>query len=114
MLKIWFNQYKYYALAIAFLVYSIGVWNVSSGYASNDFNKERLRNAEEIIKIKTENEELLVDITKRFQDQMSEQRKANSQINKDTIDAITTNPIYQSCVNDKRVLDNYKRKLKTQ
>ncbi len=69
------NQYKWYAVAVAFLVYSVGVWNVSAGLERADFTKQELQRTELILKNTVSNQELDTAISKAVVDILEGYRK---------------------------------------
>lgn len=111
MLKIFFDKYKYVVLAILFVVYSVGVWNVSGKVADNSHLRMQLRHSEEIIKIKSENEELLQKVSAEFQTSLTTLHEAQQQHYKAIEDALK-DPRYTQCTTTDSVRDLYKRKLK--
>ena len=102
-----FSQFKYYALALVFVVYSFGVWHVSSGYANNEFNKERLAAANEVIRIKDENAALATKLSSDVTAALAEYKKGQNAIKPSA-------PVYNDCLVDGSVRNEYKRKLEAQ
>jgi hypothetical protein len=114
MLKTLFNQYKWYALALLFLAYSVGVWNVSSKVHDTEVARDRLRAVEQIIEIKQKNEETLDAIRKDFQSSMKKQAEQSTKHYKELSDAIAKDKRYTDCTVTDGVRDIYERKLESQ
>lgn len=112
MMSVLFAKYKYIALGILFLVYSIGVWRVSGEVVDAGYNRERLHRAEEIIAIKAENDLLLAKVSQAFQQGLTTLQKQQEQHNKEMEDALKDKR-YTECAVTDSVRDLYKRKLKT-
>lgn len=113
MLKILFDRYKWYVAAVLFLVYSVGVWNVSGEVKESSYNLERLHAAEEIIRVQQENEKITAEITINLNNKLAEQAAAATKHQKEVLYAIKDSR-YTTCVNTDRVRDLYKRKLQAQ
>lgn len=103
----WFSQYKYYALALILVVYSFGVWHVSAGYAESGYNKERLANAEAVIRVTNENAALASSLTGEVKAALAEYKKGLNALKPSA-------PVYSDCLVDDSVRDQYKRKLEAQ
>lgn len=114
MLQTLFNEYKWTALGVLLLAYSIGVWHVSSGYTDNAYNKERLRHSEEIIRIKVENEEALTKLTEEWATLRGELEQSAKKSQKELLDELAKDNRYSICRVTDGVRDVYKRKLQTQ
>lgn len=106
--------YKWYAVAIAFLVYSVGVWNISERVAENDFNRERLRHAEEIIRIKQENDQLASQLSGQLQTALEQLDNSSKKHQKDLLDALAQDKRFSMCRVTDSVRELYKRKLQAQ
>lgn len=100
-------SFKQYAVAIAFVVYSLGVWHVSSGYAENAFNKERLEAAERVIAVTQQNAALATSLKDEVKAALAEYKKGNNAIK-------PAAPVYRDCLVDDSVRNQYKRKLEAQ
>ena len=114
MLKTFFNEWKWVLIAALVLAYSISVWNVSSGYADNAYNKERLRHSEEIIRIKVENEEALTKLNTEFATLKEELEQSAKKSQKELLDELAKDNRYSICRVTDGVRDVYKRKLQAQ
>lgn len=110
MLKIFFDKYKWIAVAIAFLVYSIGLWHVSSEVQDAGYNRERLHRAEEIIDIKAKNDELLAQVSKGFQESLATIKTEHEQHQKDMNEALK-DARYTSCTVSDSVRDLYRKRI---
>lgn len=113
MLKIWFNQFKWYAVAILFLVYSVGVWNVSADVRENEFNAEKLRLANQVIKLQEDNLKLNGELSGALTAALAKQQAQQAQYMKDLTNALSKSTVYVSCRNTDSVRELYKRKLET-
>lgn len=100
-------MYKLYAIIAALVVWSGGVWYVTSSLKEASFNKERLAQAEAIIKIKEANEALATELVTSVKDALKEYKK-------DLNGLKPTAPVYNDCLVDDSVRNQYKRKLETQ
>lgn len=110
MLKILFDRYKYVALAVLFVVYSVGVWNVSSKVTDNAYLRTALNRSEEIIRIKTENDDLVRKVTKEFHDELKA-LGASQELHQKAIEDALKDPRYTQCTTTDSVRELYKRKL---
>lgn len=114
MLKTWFNQYKWIAIAIAFLIYSVSVWNVSSGYHATQYTKEKLALTEETLKITKENATLSGQLAKSLQETLDARKDTSTQTTKELIDEIAKDPRFKSCRTTDGVRSALQRKLDSQ
>lgn len=105
------SQYKWYAIAILFLVYSIGVWNVSADIRENEYNAEKLRLANQIILIQEENRKLNDSLSTSLTAAFTKQQVLQTQHIKDLTNALSKSTVYVSCRNTDSVRELYKRKL---
>ena len=113
MLKI-LSSYKWYAIALLFLAYSVGVWNVSSKVHDTEVARDRLRQAEKIIEIQNQNEELLTAITDQLRATEARLKEQAKKDQKDLLDELAKDPRYRTCTVTDGVRDIYKRKLQSQ
>lgn len=114
MLKTWFSTYKWYAVAVLFLVYSVGVWNVSADVRENEYNKEKLELSNQIVKLQEENLRLNTEVSTALRVALAKQSTIQSKDIKDLKDALSKSTVYMSCRNTDSVQQLYKRKLQTQ
>ena len=105
------GQYKWYAAAILFLVYSIGVWNVSADVRENEYNAEKLRLSNQIIQIQEENNRLNSSLSASLTESLQKQQALQTQHIKDLTNALSKSTVYVSCRNTDSVRELYKRKL---
>lgn len=101
------SQFKLYALIAALAVWTGGVWYVTSSLKEAGYNAERLAQAQEIIKIKDENAALATKLSKDVLAALAEYKKGQNAIK-------PTAPVYNDCLVDDSVRDQYKRKLEAQ
>lgn len=101
------TSFKLYAAAIAFVVYSVLLWTVCSGYAENGFNKQRLAAAERVIEVTKQNAALASSLKDEVKAALAEYKKGQNAIK-------PTAPVYNDCLVDDSVRDQYKRKLEAQ
>lgn len=102
-----FAQFKLYGLIAAIVVWTGGVWYVTSSLKEAGYNKERLAHAEEVIRINAVNSKLATDLTQQI-------TKALADYKKDTHAIKPTAPVYNDCLVDDSVRNQYKRKLEAQ
>jgi hypothetical protein len=105
------SEYKWYIAAVLFLVYSIGVWNVSADVRENEFNAEKLRLANQVIQIQEENNRLNGLLSASLADSLTKQQALQTQHIKDLTNALSKSTVYVSCRNTDSVRELYKRKL---
>lgn len=108
------NKYKWYVLAVAFLVYSVGVWNVSAGIQGARFTEKELTRTEEILKNTVNNQQLAATVSKAVQEALAEYNKTAKEQTKEILDEIAKDPRYQSCRVSDSVRNNIQRKLDSQ
>lgn len=108
------SEYKFYILGILLVVYSIGVWHISGQVKENSFNAERLKNANEIIRIQAANASLSQTISQQLQAGLAQFAQQSKQDKKALSDEIKSNRVYSDCKLTDGVRDQYKRKLETQ
>lgn len=114
MLKTLFAEYKWIAFGIILLAYSIGVWNVSSKVHDVEVARDRLRQAERIIEIQNQNEELLASIRDELRATEARLKEQAKKDQKALIDELAKDPRYRTCTVTDGVRDLYKRKLQSQ
>lgn len=108
------SKWKWYILAILFLVYSVGVWDVSARIQDNAHLTDRVKQQERFIAIQADNDKLRDDIAKMLAENSEKQRKENKAANKELLDDILKDPVYQSCRITDGVRNAIKRKLDSQ
>lgn len=101
------SQFKLYGLIAAFAVWTGGVWYVTSSLKEAGYNAERLAQAREIIRIKDANATLATDLTKQMRDALDKYKKDQDALK-------PTAPVYNDCLVDDSVRNQYKRKLEAQ
>lgn len=114
MLKTWFNQYKWYVVAILFLTYSVGVWNVSGRIKDTVHLRDQVRQQEKFIEIQANNEKLREEISKLLQQNLEANSKAFRDTQKELLDEILLDPRYKSCTTTDRVRNALQRQLNRQ
>lgn len=112
MLKMLFDKYKYVALAVLFVVYSVGVWDVSSRLTDNGYLRTALNRSEEIIQIKEANDTLVKKISGEFQTSLNALVEDNRKSQEALVEALK-DPVYTQCRTTDSVQQLYKRKLKS-
>lgn len=110
MLKILFDRYKYIALAVVFVVYSVGVWNVSSRLTDNGYLRTALNRSEEIIELKVKNDELVASLSGQFQAGLEAMRK-EQQLHQEALIEALKDPRYTQCTTTDSVRDLYRQRL---
>jgi uncharacterized membrane protein len=113
MITAWFNEYKWFAVAILFLAYSVGVWNVSADVKENEYLAEKIRLSNHIIQIQEENTKLSSDLSTALAASLTKQQALQTQYMKDLTNALSKSTVYVSCRNTDSVRELYKRKLET-
>lgn len=99
--------FKLYAIIAALIVWSGGIWYVTGSLKEASYNAERLAQAKEVIRIKDANAELATKLTGDVQAALSTYKKEHNAIQ-------ATAPVYNDCLVDDSVRNQYKRKLETQ
>jgi len=108
------SKWKWYIAAVLFLVYSVGVWDVSGRISDNSHLRAQVRQQEKFIEIQADNDKLRGDISKMLAEFSDKQRIANQEANKELMNEILKDPIYQSCRITDGVRSAIKRKLNSQ
>lgn len=114
MLKTLFDKYKWVAVAFIFLAYSVGVWNISTGYHANEYTKEKLALTQDVLKVTRENSELSQQLAKSLQETLEARREASTKTTKELIDEIAKDPRFKSCRTTDGVRSALQRKLDSQ
>lgn len=108
------NKWKWYIVAVLFLVYSVGLWDVRGRVADNSHLRTQIRQQEKFIAMQADNDKLRDDIAKIVAEASEKQRKANADANKELLNEILKDPVYQSCRVTDGVRNAIKRKLDSQ
>lgn len=108
------NKWKWYIAAILFLIYSVGVWDVSGRVSDNTHLRDQVKQQEKFISIQADNDKLRNDIAKMLVDFAAKQRADNKAANKELMDDILKDPVYKSCRVTDGVRNAIKRKLDSQ
>lgn len=101
------NKWKWYALAFLFLVYSVGVWNVSGTYATSTLVQQELTRTQN-------NEKIRVEVAKIVQEGLDAYKTTARKSTEDIINEVLKDPVYKSCRVTDGVRDAIKRKLASQ
>lgn len=110
MLKMLFDRYKYIALAVLFVVYSVGVWNVSSRLTDNGYLRTALNRSEEIIALKVKNDELIAKLSGEFQAGLSTLRE-DQRLHQEALVEALKDPRYTQCTTTDSVHDLYRKRV---
>src|ERR1700752_3821781 len=100
--------YKYGAIIVAVLVWSVGLWNVASGYSENKFNQERVAMLNKQIEDRKHDDSLKTEIGKALEEGLSRSQKQISESTKQAVNGIRKDPVYQSCRITASVRKSYK------
>lgn len=114
MLKTWFSTYKWAALAVAFLIYSISVWNISGTVTSAVYLRDQVKQQEQFIVLQANNDKLKNDISKMLQETLKKTQEDNRLITEDIIREVLKDPVYKSCLVTDGVRGALKQKLHSQ
>lgn len=107
MLKILFDRYKYVAAALAFVVYSMFLWNVSSDRATAGFVAKQLET-------QVANAKLAEDLTTRLEGALKKLSSTSKAQTKELLDELAKDPRYKLCLTTDGVRNAIKRKLDAQ
>lgn len=107
MLKTLFDKYKYAALAIAFVVYSVFLWNVSSDRATASFVEKQLEN-------QLANAKLAEDLSTQLDKALKQLAGASKAQTKELLDELAKDPRYKLCLTTDGVRNAIQRKLDAQ
>lgn len=114
MLKTLFAEYKWVALGIAFLVYSVSVWNISTGYNNTKHVTEKLALTQETLRVTKANSELSGRLAQALTEQLAALETNNKAMTKELIDEIAQDPRFKSCRTTDGVRSALQRKLDSQ
>lgn len=114
MLKTWFSEYKWILILVLLAAYSVFVWNVSHKVHDTEVARDRLRQAEQIIQIKEENDRKIAEISATMNKGLKDVAAQSTKHYKELSDAIAKDPRYSSCTVTDGVRDVYERKLESQ
>jgi HAMP domain-containing protein len=114
MFKAYWAQYKFVALALAFLVVAALSWNISSSVSENEFNTERIGLLTATIEAQKFNDTLKSDITKSLLEALAASREEMKKANKEALNEIFTNPSYRTCTITPGVRDAYTNAIRAQ
>lgn len=101
------SKWKWYIIGFLFVIYSAGIWHVSSTYATASMVKAELERIQS-------NNQLATDISKKLDNDKAEYTKAARQATKEMLDELLKDPRYKSCRTTDSVRDAIQRKLDAQ
>lgn len=107
MLSLLFDRYKYVALAIVFIVYSVFLWNVSSQRATASFVEKQLAN-------QVANAKLAEDLSTKLDKTLSALTDNSKAQTKELLDELAKDPRYKLCLTTDGVRNAIQRKLDAQ
>lgn|SRR5215469_13287355 len=113
MLKIW-SEYKYLILGIVLLIYSAGLWHVSSEYTSSGFKDERISMLNEQLRIQNENATLNAEISRTLQEGLDSSSKQIQGAVTAAVNEIRNDPRYRDCRITDGVRKSYSDAIKAQ
>lgn len=108
------NKWKWLFLSVAFLTYSVLVWDISGRISDNTHLRDQVKQQERFIEIQADNNKLRDDIAKMLAEAAAKQRQVNADANKELLNEILKDPVYQSCRVTDGVRNAIKRKLDSQ
>jgi len=114
MLKTFFNTYKLYIYALAFVAYSAGLWHVASTYTEAKYLGKQLDVAEAVIKTTEQNDAIKKEISKAVAQELAKWRAEANKSNRKLQDAIKKDPVYTDCKSNPDVMREYQNKLDSQ
>lgn len=101
------SKWKWYIIGAAFAAYSVGVWHVSSTYATASLVKAELE--------RTQANNVLADrIMKKLGEDQDKYANLARQLTREIANEILKDPVYKSCRVTDGVRDAIKRKLDSQ
>lgn len=110
MLETWRN----YIFASLLVIWSIGIWHISSQVTENKYQQEKLAVAEEVLEQQRFNTTLKDSISKDLQEYLSTLQPKITTINKEIQHEISTNTVYAECKSTPDIVREYERKLDLQ
>lgn len=103
------GYFKYGAIAVALIIWSVGLWNVAAGYSENKFNQERVAILNKQIDDRKHDDSLKTEIGKALEESLSRSQKQISESTKQAVNEIRKDPVYQSC----RITDSVRKSYKS-
>ena len=101
------SKWKWYLAGLLFIIYSLGLWHVSSTYSTASLVKDELERTQS-------NNVLARSITEKLNKQQDDYDKRARQVTKDIISELLKDPIYKSCRVTDGVRSAIQRKLDSQ
>jgi len=108
------SNWKWYAASILLVLWSVGIWSVSSRITENSYLQLQLKQANSFIIANKQNEQLREDITKTLQEALAKSRQDSSQTLKDIYDGLAKDERYKSCHITDSVRSALQRQLDSQ
>lgn len=109
-----FETYRNYILTGVFVIWSWGVWDISSKVTEHEYQQEKLAVAEEILEQQRYNNTLKDSISKDLQEYLATLRPQVTTINKEMQREVSTNTVYAECKSTPDIVREYERKLDLQ
>lgn len=106
MISAYLSLYKDYVFLAIIIVYSLGLWHVSSRYTSSKYLNEQLKQSALILELKTHDQVLANTLGKQLEDGFANMKIVNTTINRDIHHETTTHKFYTTCVNTPDVVRN--------
>lgn len=92
------TPYKDFLYAGIIIVYSLGVWHVSSNYTASEYRKEKLELQQKAIETTKQRQELADQIGVKIDTSISAMHITQTTINREVIHEITKEPVYTNCI----------------
>lgn len=108
------SKYRFLILGIVFLVYSLGLWHVSSQYTASSFKDERISMLNEQLRIQNENATLSAKISGQLQASLEQTRGQIKGAVTAAINEIQSDPRYRDCRLTDGVRKSYRDAIKAQ
>lgn len=106
--------YKYGAIVIALVIWSVGLWNVASGYSENKFNQERVAILNKQIDDRKHDDSLKAEIGRVLEEGLRLSQSQISAATQQAVNEIRKDPVYQSCRITDGVRKSYRDAIKQQ
>ena len=108
------ETYRNYFIAGLVLVWSFGVWHISSIVTEHKYQQEKLAVAEEVLEQQRFNTTLKDSISKDLQEYLATIHPQITTINKEIQHEVSTNTVYAECKSTPDIVREYERKLDLQ
>jgi predicted Holliday junction resolvase-like endonuclease len=114
MLSLLLQKYKLAIYAVLFVIYTVGVWNVSAKYTESKYLQKQLDVAEAVIATTAKNDEIRDNISEIMEEKLAKLRPLQTTINRNITNEIAKDTVYIDCKSNPNVMREYQRKLDLQ